>query len=123
MADKAPQNSTDRRTFNTQFELLKMELELVNSAIRQLDDITKSIKNWSIVTWTASIGLAVSQQQLHAFVWLTAIVPFLFWFADSSFRRIHRSFIVRLRDIAEYVNSEPLAASAEAAAPIKFPLL
>ena len=118
MTDTASNSS---KTFDTQFELLKIELDLVNKAIGQQDEITKSIKNWSIVTWTASIGLAVSQPRLHPFLWLTAVIPFLFWFVDASFRRIQRSFIVRVKDIADYVNSSPFQNSVQSGAPIEFP--
>lgn len=119
----ADERANTTKTFDAQLELLKMELDLVNKAIGQQDEITKSIKNWSIVTWTASIGLAVSQPQLHPFLWLTAVIPFLFWFVDASFRRIQRSFIIRVKDIADHVNSDSFRNSAETGAPIDFPLL
>ena len=117
------ETESNSKTFDAQFELLKMELDHVNKAIAQQDEITKSIKNWSIVTWTASVGLAVSQPRLHHFLWLTAVIPFLFWFVDASFRRIQRSFIVRVKDIADHVNSESFRNSAATGAPIDFPLL
>ncbi|MEO0793954.1 MAG: hypothetical protein AAFX93_02260 [Verrucomicrobiota bacterium] len=120
MADEVT-NST--RAFDTQFDLLKMELDLVNKAIGQQDEITKSIKNWAIVTWTASIGLAVSQSQLHPYLWLTAVIPFLFWFVDASFRRIQRSFIVRVKDISDHVNSQSFRNAAETGEATDFPLL
>src|SRR5215470_4635923 len=80
--------------FARQFELLKLEMTLIDSAIRAQDDITKSIKNWAIVTWTASIGFAVAQAPLKRFVWVTVFVPIAFWLVDTAFRRVQRSFIV-----------------------------
>ena len=55
-----PQN-----VFDYQFRLLEKELDLIGSTIRQIDEITKSIKNWTIVTWTASVGLAIPKYNLR----------------------------------------------------------
>ena len=90
----------------TQLALLSKELELVDSAIRQLDDITKGVKNWAIVTWTGALGLTLATVQLHPFVWVTAMVPLLFWIVDSSYRRVQRSFILRSRTLSRHVNEQ-----------------
>jgi hypothetical protein len=113
----------ERRTFDVQLEMLKMELTHIDGAIRQHDEITKSVKNWAIVTWTASVGLALKDPNLHGFVWLTAVVSIVFWFVDGSFRRIQRSFISRVRQISEFVNSEDFKVAADNGAPMDFPLL
>jgi len=42
--------------FEYQMELLKVELDQIDSSIRQMDEMTKSIKDWAIVTWTISLG-------------------------------------------------------------------
>lgn len=98
--------------FDKQFELLKLEMTLIDSAIRSQDDITKSIKNWGIVTWTASVGFAVASPALKSFVWATAFVPLAFWIVDGFFRRIQRTFIVRVQEIATFVNSSSEVSSA-----------
>ena len=49
---------------NEQLKIFDKALELINTAIRQIDDITKGIKNWAIVTWTASVGLALGSKHL-----------------------------------------------------------
>lgn len=117
----------DRReqdsTFERQFGLLKMELELINSAIRQHDDITKSIKDWAIVTWTAAMGFSLSKDELKPFSWLVAVLPLLFWLMDSSFRRIQRSFINRVDEIALYLNSPEFNLCAKHSRPMNFTLM
>jgi len=113
----------ERRAFDVQLEVLKAELTHIDGAIRQHDEITKSVKNWAIVTWTASIGLALKDQNLHGFVWLTAVVPIVFWIVDGSFRRIQRSFISRVQQISEFVNSEDFKVAAENGEPVDFPML
>jgi hypothetical protein len=96
----------DQAILEHQFELLKLELSLINSGIRQMDDITKGVKNWAVVTWTASIGLSIATPKLNKFMWLTALVPFVFWLVDTSFRQIQRTFIYRIRLISEFINSD-----------------
>jgi hypothetical protein len=113
----------ERRTFDVQLEILKEELAHIDGAIRQDDEITKSVKNWAIVTWTASVGLALKDPSLHKFMWLTAVVPIVFWIVDGSFRRIQRSFISRVQQISEFVNSNDFKVAAENGEPMDFPLL
>lgn len=48
-----------KRMVDIHVDLLNAELNHIDGAIRQHDEITKSIKNWAVVTWTASIGLAL----------------------------------------------------------------
>ncbi len=111
------------KVFDKQFELLKLEITLIDSAIRAQDDITKNIKNWAIVSWTASIGLAVSREELHSLLWATAFVPIAFWIVDGAFRRVQRSFIVRLQDIADFLNSSTFAEVVQSDASLSFPLM
>ena len=66
--DNTVSESKTRHVFDAQYKLLKMELDLVNSTIRQQDDITKGIKNWAIVTWSASAGLCASTETLQQHV-------------------------------------------------------
>jgi uncharacterized membrane protein len=113
----------DRSTFDTQLEMLKAELTHIDGAIRQHDEITKSVKNWAIVTWTASIGLALKDESLHSFIWLTAVIPIVFWIVDASFRRIQRSFISRIQQISKFVNSKEFRVAAKDGSSIDFPLL
>ncbi|MEO0968041.1 MAG: hypothetical protein AAFX80_06770 [Cyanobacteria bacterium J06639_18] len=102
---------------------MKKELEHVDGAIRQHDDITKSIKNWAILTWTASIGFALKDKNLLPFIGLTAIIPVVFWVVDGSFRRIQRSFISRTQQISSFVNSDEFITAAQNGTPFKFDLL
>jgi len=111
------------RLFDIQLDLLKAELTAIDSAIRQCDEITKSIKNWAVVTWTASVGLALKEQSLWPFVWVTAVVPLVFWFVDGSFRRIQRSFITRLQQISKHLNSPEFTQAATSGGEIGISLM
>lgn len=113
----------ERRVFDVQLELLKEELTHIDGAIRQHDEITKSVKYWVIITWTASVGLALNNKNLQGFVWLTAIIPLVFWIMDGSFRRIQRSFINRVHEISKFVNSDDFKVAAKNGTPTEFKLL
>lgn len=109
--------------FFRQFEILKKELDLIDTAIRQIDDITKGIKNWAIVTWSASVGVSLSSNELKAYVWLTAFLPVLFWILDASYRRVQRTFIGRNRKIRDFINSDEFKNAAILNKPFDFLLL
>lgn len=93
-----------------QLALLRAEIELINSSIRQMDEITKSIKEWAIVTWAGAVGVCLADTSLRPRLLLTAILPLLFWLVDASFRRVQRRFIYRMRVIRTFVNERlPIA--------------
>ena len=54
--------SQEERVFEVQLETLKAELPHVDGAIRQHDEITTSIKNWAMVTWTAGVGFVLQDE-------------------------------------------------------------
>lgn len=91
-----------------QLEMLKVEIDTVNASIRQMDEITKSVKEWTVGLWTAAIGGALATQNLNRYVGLTAAIPLLFWLVDTWHRRIQRKFIWRSIEISEFLNSELL---------------
>ncbi len=103
-ADKELQVPNEKPLFEYQFDLLKSELTLINAIIRQMDDIGKSIKNWAIVVWIASVGWFISTPTLRYYFWITAILPLVFWIVDASFRSVQRKFIFRMDEISEFLN-------------------
>ncbi len=118
------ENSTAQITaFEYQLELLKVELNQIDSAIRQMDDITKSIKDWAIVTWTFSLGATLQMNGLKPYIWLTAIIPLLFWIVDARYRLIQKSFIYRLNQISNFLNDERLKQSFDEQKLVNFRLL
>ena len=113
----------DKGVFDLQWEMLNAELKHIDGAIRQCDQTTMSLKNWAVVTWTGSIGLSLKEPSLHPFVWLTAVVPLVFWITDGSFRRIQRTFICRVQEISRFLNSTDFKVAAEKRCPFDFQLL
>ena len=81
------------------------------------------MKNWAVVTWTASLGFALKEPTLHPYVALTAVVPLVFWLVDGSFRHIQWSFIARIKEIRVYFNSESFKLAAATGGAIDIRLL
>ncbi len=94
--------------FAYQLDFLKLEFQHINDAIGRIDETTAKVKNWAIVTWAGSLGLALKDPQLRPFLWLTALLPLLFFFVDAWWRRIQRSFIFRIQKMAEFLNGNNL---------------
>lgn len=109
--------------FEYQLELLKVEIDQINSSIRQMDEMTKSIKYWAIVTWTISLGATLDRPSLSPFVGLTAIIPLFFWLIDAAYRRIQRRFVYRIEQISKFLNDTRLKQSFEEQRLIGFQVL
>lgn len=92
-----------------QLEILKLEIETVNAAIGQMDEITKNVKQWAIAFWAAALGGALTTTDLRQYAGTTAAIPLLFWFVDTWHRRIQRKFIWRSIQISKFLNDGRLA--------------
>ena len=87
-----------------QVKLLELEIQTINSSIRQMDEIAKNIKQWTVTLWTASVGATLAAPNLAPYTAAAAIVPLLFLFVEVSYRRIQRRFIWRSERIGEFIN-------------------
>lgn len=94
-----------------QLDILKLEIETINSSIRQMDVMTEKIKNWAIVIWAAATGAAITTPDLNPYIAFTAAIPLAFWFVDAWYRRIQRRFIWRTGQISAFLNDVRLAES------------
>jgi hypothetical protein len=90
------------RIVDAQLMLLKEEIIQLNMSVRQIDEITKSLKGWTILASMTSLGFFLRETALHNFLWVTATGPVLLWFIDLSYRRIQRRMIFRLRRIGRF---------------------
>lgn len=109
--------------FEYQMEFLKIELDQIEGAIRQMDEMTINVKKWAIVTWTLSLGTALATENLNTYIGLTAIIPLVFWIVDAKYRRIQRSFIYRNYQISDFLNDERLNQSIDKQQMVKFCVL
>jgi len=80
-----------KQCFEYQLDFLKLEYGAINEAIGRIDETTAKIKNWALITWAGSIAIALREQRLTDFLWMTAVPPVLFFFVDGWWRRIQRT--------------------------------
>ena len=109
--------------FNYQLDFLKLEYESINEIIKRVDEITQTIKNWTLLIWAGSLSLALGQTNFRQFVILTAVLPLPFWFVDAWWRGIQRTCIFRIRKISEFLNGPSLAESFQQQKLINFKIL
>ena len=106
-----------------QLEMLRDEFRAVNETIRSGDEITKSLKEWAITVWAASIGGALINSEFRYYVGVTAVIPVLFWLVDTWHRVIQRRFIWRGMRIMDFLNDGSLEKSFDAGKIVDFVVL
>ncbi|HYI92882.1 MAG TPA: hypothetical protein VEX68_05020 [Bryobacteraceae bacterium] len=100
-----PSDTTISEPLKFQLEVLKSELTDANSTIRAMDEMTKNLKHWTILTWAGAVGAAITAVDLRPYIWLTAVIPLLFWSAEVHYRLIQRVFIIRTHRIGRYLRT------------------
>jgi hypothetical protein len=79
-------------------ELLKLELQAIQSGIRGLDTILFQIKGWCVTVTVAIAGFALANDRAKLlFLGLAVVVAF--WLVDAHYKSVQRVFINRDREI------------------------
>lgn len=92
--------------FDYQLEVIKWELNDIESSIRKMDDLENSTKKWAIVTWIGALAVLLKDKNLHEHIYISAFLPLLFLMADAHWRKLQRRFIYRLNKISNFINSK-----------------
>jgi len=110
---------------NFQLDLIKSEINQIQTIIGRIDTLTQQVKNWTVVTWAGSISLILgnADNSLRHLILGAAVIPLLFWMVDGHYRRRQLGFILRIEKISNYLNSEALSNSFEAGRISNFILL
>jgi hypothetical protein len=111
LLQSSPPSNSQEEAFQYQLELMKIELELVDNSIERSSTITQNVKNFAVITWAASITAFVGQPDLRKYTIFTAILPLLFWFMDVYWTRLRIGYLIRMRRIRDFANSENLIKS------------
>lgn len=109
--------------FELQWELLKHEMEINKSSVEQMHEFGKSIKNWTILLWAASIGGALTQKGFSQYIIFISAIPVLLWFVEASYRKIQSKFLFRWDEMKDFVNSNKLSESKRMGYFVDFTLL
>lgn len=96
-------------SFEFKLKILEKELESINEIIERHDKFTQTTKNWAIVLWIGVLSLILKDnKQLSHFIFLTPVIPLIFWIVDATWRRLQNRSIYRSQKISEYLNSDDL---------------
>jgi len=94
------------------WELLLKEMDQIHSAIKNLDDIIFKTKNFGFLFWGGSLYLIVEHlsqvppKMKMALIFLTALIPLLFWVMDYNWRKHLMQCSRRERHLSHFLNSE-----------------
>jgi hypothetical protein len=102
---------TPSKHLDYQLEILKMEIEYIGGIFARIDEIGQTTKNWAIVVWAGVITLVLGAQDLRKYIFLTAILPLLFWFIEAWWKHLQRRSGYRMKKITEFLNDGRLEQS------------
>lgn len=77
---------------STTYDLLKTELELVQKQIDKYDQLSASVKAWTVTLWAASVGWSF-QVKNHSMILIGVLAALAFWVLDAvnkGFRQDYR---------------------------------
>ncbi len=90
------------------------EVKIIQQAVSKLDDLSFKIKGWCI---TLLSGLIIYCLQLNIegiiIIFVSIFIPLLFWLLDATFKLYQRAFLVRLKDIQEFINKKAYYSKSE----------
>lgn len=90
--------------FDLSNAVLMKEWDFTQSNIGRFDTIMYTIRAWSLTALTGGIGVAASQHAPQLML-LVAIVAMALWFLDALHKSFQRVFILRSREIEDYLRS------------------
>jgi hypothetical protein len=111
------------KSLSYQLEFLRHEAATIEEIIKRMDELTQKCKDWTILIWAGGVSLAISQEHLRQYIWLTGVMPLLFWILDGWWRKIQRTCVFRYKKISEFLNGPDLVKSFEENQLINFVVL
>lgn len=106
-----------------QLAMIEKEVDVVNETIRQMDDISKSLKEWAITVWAAGLGGALITGEFRPYSSIVACIPALFWIVDTYHHVVQRKFIWRGLQIMDFLNDDRLHKSFESGKLVGFTVM
>lgn len=95
---------------NYKLELLKVEIQTINSAILDKDQTARQIKQWAVTLWLGATGFAgaehISTPTVQSTLWAAATlcIPIAFLMLELHNKRTQRKFIWRAGKIHRFIN-------------------
>lgn len=94
---------TDQSAFAFQLDLLRDEIDDIQSKIAMYDDLSFKIKGWALTLWIAILGYGINQRSpLLPLVSIPVLVAF--WFLDAYFKSYQQRAMARMGYIERFIN-------------------
>jgi len=88
------------------FEILKLEMGLLQATLDKYDDLIFRSRNWFITIWMGSIGLSFTIQSADIPI-LAIFSATLYWFIEGMMRHQYwYKYVIRYRALRDWVNSD-----------------
>ena len=91
--------------FDFRLEILKQEIDNLQSSIRNYNNILYLIKGWSITIFSGLIALAI-QQNNEKIILISIPTVLMFWLIETLARIVQRHFIARYHKIEWFLRSK-----------------
>ena len=110
--EKRKETEARERAFQYQLDILSKEIDMIDHEIGRLDEQGRATRNWAILTWGGAIAAILSQlPEFRPYVFVTGIIPVLFWLTDTRWTHLMRSALYRLDKISDFLASEDFLVS------------
>lgn len=113
-------------TPNYHYQLLLKEIDLIDTTIRNLDDIIYKTKNFAIVFWGGSLYLIVQYlkafQAANTMIFLTVLIPLIFWAMHYRWQKHLSMCAARERMISYFINGPSFEKWLAGDRSVRFPL-
>lgn len=86
------------------FDLLKLEMELIQKTLDKYDDLIFRNRNWFITLWAGTIALSFTNSSILPLYALYMVI--LFWFIEGLMRHQYwYKYVLRYRHLRDNINS------------------
>lgn len=91
-------------TDDQKFDLLKLEMELIQKTLDKYDDLIFRNRNWFITLWAGTIALSFTKPVILPIYALSLVV--LFWLIEGLMRHQYwYKYVLRYRHLRDNINS------------------
>lgn len=86
-------------------DIIKQELDMVQSSVDKYDDINFRIRGWEVTIWSA-LMVVFFQSGKHPVLLIAVLVPIIFWALDGLYKSFRQSYRNRRDKISVYLSSK-----------------
>lgn len=111
--DTAGTSLINNAALEYQLDILKLEMSEIENVIGRLETYSQNARTFSIAFWAGALALMAEHTSLQPYIYLTAVIPLLFWIVDARWVRFTKGPIIRSQEIHNFLNGPHLHAALE----------